>query len=378
MKAKMAKRVLSTAMALALAAGTVVAGSPWVQSEAAAEEPAVISQISQNGSQTASTEISMAIGYKLTYEAQLATGGKVPVDEKYYKAGEKATVLDNTGNLVGPKDTPIFDKWVDANGREVKAGSEYEILAPGPNRLRAEWRAAKDVNAKVVFAVKNGQWDDETTDSIRLSYKGKENELKLNEKDIPAVGTKPADGFEAGEWDVVPTKDTVINGDVTFTYTYKAKATPTPTPTPTPVPKKGVTVYRLYYGPTKEHFYTTGEAERKALIARGWDDEKVAWIAAEKDDENAKPVYRLCNAFTADHHFTDSTAERDALKKYGWIDEGVAFYANTKGDTTVYRLWKSGLKTGAHHFTTSKNEYDTLVKRGWVGESEAFKVNAES
>lgn len=144
-----------------------------------------------------------------------------------------------------------------------------------------------------------------------------------------------------------------------------------------------VTVYRLYYAATREHFYTTGKTEREVLINKyGWIDEGVAWKSprepkTDAEKETIKPVYRLYNAFTTDHHYTDSLNEKNTLVRlYGWVDEGVAFYCNTKGDATVYRLWKAGLKTGAHHFTTSKNEYDTLITRGWVGETEAFKVNA--
>ena len=152
-------------------------------------------------------------------------------------------------------------------------------------------------------------------------------------------------------------------------------------------PKLGdsVTVYRLYYGPTMEHFYTTSAYERRVLIDKyGWVDEGIAWKSpkaptTDEEKKTIKPVYRLFNPFTTDHHYTKDANERKTLiEKYGWKDEGVAFYSNEKGDATVYRLWHPGLITGAHHFTTGKHEYDVLITRGWIGETEAFKVNAAS
>nr|WP_155959639.1 DUF6273 domain-containing protein [[Eubacterium] cellulosolvens] len=146
-----------------------------------------------------------------------------------------------------------------------------------------------------------------------------------------------------------------------------------------------VTVYRLYYGPTMEHFYTTSAYERRVLIDKyGWVDEGIAWKSpkaptTDEEKKTIKPVYRLFNPFTTDHHYTKDANERKTLiDKYGWKDEGVAFYSNDKGDATVYRLWHPGLITGAHHFTTGKHEYDVLITRGWIGETEAFKVNAAS
>jgi hypothetical protein len=152
-----------------------------------------------------------------------------------------------------------------------------------------------------------------------------------------------------------------------------------------PRPGDSVTVYRLYYGPTMEHFYTTGAYERRVLIDKyGWVDEGIAWKSpkaptTDEEKKTIKPVYRLFNPFTTDHHYTKDANERKTLiDKYGWKDEGVAFYSNDKGDATVYRLWHPGLITGAHHFTTGKHEYDVLITRGWIGETEAFKVNAAS
>uniref|UniRef100_I5AQ28 DUF5648 domain-containing protein n=1 Tax=Eubacterium cellulosolvens (strain ATCC 43171 / JCM 9499 / 6) TaxID=633697 RepID=I5AQ28_EUBC6 len=161
--------------------------------------------------------------------------------------------------------------------------------------------------------------------------------------------------------------------------------TSTTTPTETTEKVESVTVYRLYYGPTMEHFYTTSAYERRVLIDKyGWVDEGIAWKSpkaptTDAEKKTIKPVYRLFNPFTTDHHYTKDANERKTLiDKYGWKDEGIAFYSNEKGDATVYRLWHPGLITGAHHFTTGKHEYDVLITRGWIGETEAFKVNAAS
>uniref|UniRef100_I5AQ24 DUF5648 domain-containing protein n=1 Tax=Eubacterium cellulosolvens (strain ATCC 43171 / JCM 9499 / 6) TaxID=633697 RepID=I5AQ24_EUBC6 len=171
------------------------------------------------------------------------------------------------------------------------------------------------------------------------------------------------------------------------TKEYKNESsTTTPTEKTEPTTKdESVTVYRLYYGPTMEHFYTTSAYERRVLIDKyGWVDEGIAWKSpkaptTDEEKKTIKPVYRLFNPFTTDHHYTKDPNERKTLiDKYGWKDEGVAFYSNDKGDATVYRLWHPGLITGAHHFTTGKHEYDVLITRGWIGETEAFKVNAAS
>ena len=227
---------------------------------------------------------------------------------------------------------------------------------------------------KVTYKVVGGIWSDGSTqDKTETVIRG------LKPAHVP-TGMKAASGYTGGSWDKNPA-DTTITGETTFTYRYRY----TPKQE-TPAVEEGdsVTVYRLYYAATREHFYTAGLHEKNTLVKKyGWIYEGIAWKSpaepkTDKEKETIKPVYRLFNPFTTDHHYTDSLHEKYTLvQKYGWIDEGIAFYANTKGKAPVYRLWNAGLLTGAHHFTTSKYEYDVLVSRGWVGENEAFKVNEE-
>ena len=96
----------------------------------------------------------------------------------------------------------------------------------------------------------------------------------------------------------------------------KKNETSTTTPTETTEKVESVTVYRLYYGPTMEHFYTTSAYERRVLIDKyGWVDEGIAWKspkapATDEEKKTIKPVYRLFNPFTTDHHYTKDANER--------------------------------------------------------------------
>ena len=91
--------------------------------------------------------------------------------------------------------------------------------------------------AILTFRVKNGAWDDGTTEDKYAILVGKDSSnLKLTEHDIPAVGKKPDQGYEAGSWDVTPSTDTAITKETTYTYTYAKEDAPTPTPVSTAKP----------------------------------------------------------------------------------------------------------------------------------------------
>ena len=77
------------------------------------------------------------------------------------------------------------------------------------------------ISYTVTFKVVNGAWEDGTSTEKVVTLAGVEGDaLKLAADQIPAVGDKPADGYQAGEWDVVPSTNTVINQNRTYTYTY--------------------------------------------------------------------------------------------------------------------------------------------------------------
>lgn len=78
------------------------------------------------------------------------------------------------------------------------------------------------ISAKVTFKVVNGSWDDGKTEDKQVTLNGHEGDtLKLAADQIPAVGSKPDSGYEAGSWDVAPDTETAITADKEYTYTYK-------------------------------------------------------------------------------------------------------------------------------------------------------------
>ncbi|MCR5406137.1 MAG: InlB B-repeat-containing protein [Lachnospiraceae bacterium] len=80
------------------------------------------------------------------------------------------------------------------------------------------------LNHKVTFKVKNGKWDNGSKGDITVTLTGREGDtLKLSADQIPAVGSKPDDGFKAGTWDTVPSTKTAITKDTTYTYDYIAE-----------------------------------------------------------------------------------------------------------------------------------------------------------
>ena len=80
------------------------------------------------------------------------------------------------------------------------------------------------ISKTVTFKVANGSWDDGTATDRTVTLNGHEGDtLKLSDGQIPAVGSKPADGFKEGSWDVTPSTETAITEDVTYTYTYSKK-----------------------------------------------------------------------------------------------------------------------------------------------------------
>ena len=126
----------------------------------------------------------------------------------------------------------------------------------------------------------------------------------------------------------------------------------------------GARMHRLYNSYTGEHFYTASAEERADLIAVGWTDEGLGWVAPATGD----PVHRLYNPYVAggDHHYTLSAEERDSLVAAGWRYEGVG-WMSAPADTGVplYRQYNPYATTGTHNYTVSKAENDRLVSLGW-------------
>ena len=71
----------------------------------------------------------------------------------------------------------------------------------------------------VTFKAVNGAFGDGTT-SKKVTLTGSSSTLYLSEDQIPAAGSRPSSGYNAGSWDTVPSEGTAITGNTTFTYTY--------------------------------------------------------------------------------------------------------------------------------------------------------------
>lgn len=132
-------------------------------------------------------------------------------------------------------------------------------------------------------------------------------------------------------------------------------------------------IFRLYNSSTGEHFYTSHEEEREALIQSGWKDEGIGWISYTQ----GSPVYRLYNPFApgGDHYYTTSKAEGDTLVYVGWkydFNAEPVFYSG--GNTNVYVEYNPNAASGTHNYTTSLREHQSLLDLGWTHGAVAWKT----
>lgn len=122
------------------------------------------------------------------------------------------------------KDGHQFGGWYDNSGLTGSPVTAISTSDTGNKEYWAKWTANPSaVSYSVVFKVVNGSWDDGNTSDKSVTLSGMEGDtLKLSSGQIPAVGTKPNEGYKAGSWDVTPSADTAISGNVTYTYIYVA------------------------------------------------------------------------------------------------------------------------------------------------------------
>lgn len=113
--------------------------------------------------------------------------------------------------------------------KNYKAGS-WDASFSSENELTKDttytytYKEKDKISQTVTFKVVNGAWDDGTTADKIVTLNGYEGDtLALKSSDIPSVGTKPADSYKAGKWDIVPSSETDITEKVTYTYTYEKK-----------------------------------------------------------------------------------------------------------------------------------------------------------
>lgn len=121
---------------------------------------------------------------------------------------------------------------------------------------------------------------------------------------------------------------------------------------------KYVQMLRLYNPNSGEHFYTADPSEHDSLVALGWNDEGIGWIAPK---ESGTPVYRIYNPNAGDHHYTTNVDEKNALVSLGWRDEGIGWYSAEKEGFAVFRQYNPNAKAGSHNYTPDVDEAIALV-----------------
>jgi len=247
------------------------------------------------------------------------------------------------GDLPTPtKASHIFDGWFTEkeNGEQITA--ETIVTAVEDSTLYAHWTPYYTVT----FDANGGNVDPSSV--IVVAGQG-----------IADLPTPELSGFLFDGWftardggvRILSEEDLKVTEDVVLYAHWKTVST--------------VTMYRLYNPNSGEHFYTSSERERKALVKQGWNDEGVAWVGPSISNT---PVYRLYNENAGDHHYTPSKRERDNLIKQGWKDEGIGWYSDDAKTKPLYRLYNPNATTGSHHYTTSARERDKLVQQGWQDE----------
>ncbi len=135
------------------------------------------------------------------------------------------------------------------------------------------------------------------------------------------------------------------------------------------VPEGVVSMHRLYNPNSGEHFYTSDVAEYEGLVAAGWRDEGIGWIAPVHSD---RPVFRLYNENGGEHHYTMSTSERDGLVAAGWRYEGIGWYSADESMVPIYRQYNPNAFANNHNYTANVTERDTLIEAGWHDEQIAW------
>lgn len=131
-----------------------------------------------------------------------------------------------------------------------------------------------------------------------------------------------------------------------------------------PEPVSTETMYRLYNPNSGEHFYTSSDVERSAVVAAGWIDEGVGWTAPDDGIQ----VYRLYNPYAGEHHYTISVEERDMLVSVGWIWEEGGWFSDPDQAVPLYRAYNPNAYSNNHHYTADLGEFQRLIYLGWVDE----------
>ena len=125
-----------------------------------------------------------------------------------------------------------------------------------------------------------------------------------------------------------------------------------------------VEMQRLYNPNSGEHFYTSSDVERSAVVAAGWIDEGIGWTAPDDGIQ----VYRLYNPYAGEHHYTISVEERDMLVSVGWVWEEGGWFSDPDQAVPLYRAYNPNAYSNNHHYTADPGEFQRLIYLGWVDE----------
>ncbi|MCR5607934.1 MAG: hypothetical protein K6G26_02595 [Lachnospiraceae bacterium] len=141
-------------------------------------------------------------------------------NERTFNAGEFSEGAQ-IGITMGTKHTFAKDYAAYNNGVEPSTyfksdDSKYMVSLADNGEAQLEY------GFNVTFKVVNGSFDDGTSEDKMVVVKGNEGDvLKLAADQIPDVGTKPADNYTEGIWDVTPDTVSEINEEKVYTYTYE-------------------------------------------------------------------------------------------------------------------------------------------------------------
>jgi hypothetical protein len=131
------------------------------------------------------------------------------------------------------KNTGTYYVWYKVAGNEdhndTKPACVTATISRGSTPSGSSSYVPPTVSYTVTFRVVNGAWNDGTRDNKNVTLTGYYT-LILSPGQIPAVGTKPDEGYKAGSWDTVP--ETLVTGSTTYTYTYEEKPVATITKDP--------------------------------------------------------------------------------------------------------------------------------------------------
>ena len=173
---------------------------------------------SANGTLVVPVQISRTVTFKV---ANGAWDDGTTVDKTVTLSGYEGEELKLTTDQI-----PVVGAKPAAN---YKAGS-WDIAPSTETAISADtiytytYEAKTIVSHTVTFKVINGLWNDGTTADKTVTLTGYEGDmLKLAAYQIPAVGSYPYTNYTSGEWGIVPSTETAITADTTYTYTYALK-----------------------------------------------------------------------------------------------------------------------------------------------------------